>query len=214
MSTTCTLCPSQCIECISLTECSLCKSGFFLHISTCGSTCPAHFFKNSTSNACEMCDAICHECKDNFPTNCTSCSAGRFHFKALDQCLLECPQGFFEDFSNNNCSSCNVLCEDCSGPADYHCIACREGKFLHLNQENGFSSCLNGCPAGLFGNFSSRMCQACTAACMECSGPSETECTKCGNGRFYYLSQCLTQCPDGFYADSYDADCKVIFDGY
>ena len=56
-------------------------------------------------------------------------------------------------------------------------------------------------------------CLTCDSKCLECYGPSDSECTSCANdpsdndGYFLLLNSCLDECPDGFYADNIEKKC-------
>ena len=45
-------------------------------------------------------------------------------------------------------------------------------------------------------------CQSCTTGCYVCSGVGANSCTACNGTLFLYLGQCLSTCPQGFFANS------------
>lgn len=90
-----------------------------------------------THNAtCATCHDTCDGCTGSGPGNCIAC---RF-FSLEDECVLECPEGYFEDVANKQCRPCHVQCLDaCYGPTNTDCATCASTKL------NG--ACIASCPS-------------------------------------------------------------------
>lgn len=69
------------------------------------------------------------ECKEDF-------------FLHAGQCIVVCPDGFFEDTDQGICERCHADCELCDGPEPNNCDSCSDTDHtLH----NG--ACIAPCPA-------------------------------------------------------------------
>lgn len=70
------------------------------------------------------------------------------------------------------------------------------------------NTCLQNCPVGYWGNYSTYNCDACPTGCASCFGPAISQCTICSNdsSTIYYKyigsTICNTTCPDGQYISS------------
>ena len=116
-----------------------------------------------------------------------------------------------------SCKLCHSSCATCSGPGVQECLSCAaDGRtpFLHGTE------CVERCPEeGTYAEASSRQflassdrsdpglaCHACDESCGQCSGPSSSQCTACGEA-FPYADAvpfesgaCLAGCPAGKFA--------------
>jgi len=60
-------------------------------------------------------------------------------------CPTTCPNGRWENSTNNNCDLCTPPCATC-GISGTDCLSCNTGRNLIGNE------CLSNCPAGFWGN--------------------------------------------------------------
>lgn len=86
----CNTCPSQCLQCVSLTNCSTCADGFYLYANTCIATCPNITYPDNSVKKCQTCVG-CVTCTSL--SACTSCVTNFYFY--LSTCLASCPTGTF-----------------------------------------------------------------------------------------------------------------------
>jgi len=72
----------------------ICNANFYLDevARSCVSTCPTHYFANTGTGKCQVCDVTCVECSGSSSSQCTSCNTPS---RALSggQCL--CQPGYY-----------------------------------------------------------------------------------------------------------------------
>lgn len=71
---------------------------------------------------------------------CAGCE--EYHFLHDSLCLLDCPEGFFQDTELRECSPCHPDCSVCDGPNADDCDGCRDTRATLRDGE-----CLGACPA-------------------------------------------------------------------
>lgn len=71
---------------------------------------------------------------------CAGCEEYRFLHDGL--CLLDCPEGSFQDTELGECRPCHPDCSVCDGPNADDCDGCRDAA---ATLDNG--ACLGACPA-------------------------------------------------------------------
>lgn len=54
----------------------------------------------------------CKTCYDDNSV-CDSCVTGYFFNEITEECVNSCPNGYFEDSSNNKCTKCDSICLTC-----------------------------------------------------------------------------------------------------
>ena len=203
----CATCNTACSVCTgsSDTQCSACKSGFFLQpepdATTCSSSCPLGFWEDTTNHICVPCNVACVLCSDGTHTQCTACSPGYFLQPSPSTvCLNACPDGYWGNSGSNSCDTCNAACAICTGPSDTQCSACNSGYFLQPSS----TTCLDSCPIGYWGNTTSNTCMECDIACSNCTNATNTACSACNTGYFLQPSSttCLSSCPNGSFPNS------------
>lgn len=67
-----------------------------------------------------------------------------------------CPDGYYENYTSSLCLGCHERCATCVDPYNFNCSSCNEPYFL----EN-FTTCIENCPIGKFGEASTRECVGC-----------------------------------------------------
>ena len=209
VSGVCTSCDVSCATCTAVgpSGCSSCSGSNYLYETTCVTQCPSGFYRYEGN-----------------------------------VCVQVCPPGFFITSDSLDCDACNQDCALCSGPTSYDCIdcpsdlplllpsgacadVCGTGQFLYMDvcmvqcpdgyygfEEN--YTCIATCPSGYF--ITTDLCLQCDSTCVECSGPTSTDCTVCPTslpyllpsgacgtacltGQYLYETSCLIQCPSGYY---------------
>ncbi len=124
-----------------------------------------------------------------------------------DQCVLSCPKYSYTDASGygycapicpnplfpvgNACIHCASNCGICTSLTD--CVECDSGYFLYQGV------CGATCPAGYYGDSSSKSCQPCDSNCLTCTGAGATSCILCNTAIGAYPledlpSTCVTDC--------------------
>ena len=282
----CIPCDAECSTCFSLpTNCTSCPTGLSLYNNGCRSSCPTGFW--TFNQICYLCDSSCYECSAGTNNDCTSCSSGYFldvnqckacsinckecqqnniyciscnvgtYLNDDNECVNECPQGYWANSLNNLCEICNSNCLNCSFGTYNSCISCNSGYYLKGGEcQLCFSNCseCNGldkfctdcaishylyqgicgiyCPDGYWKNPLYRRCDLCDSSCLTCISPgtsinclncangsylinnmcflcsnacatcekTSTNCSKCASNYNFIDNQCLLECPKGYYA--------------
>ena len=113
----------------------------------------------------------------------------------------ECPVGFY--LFDNNCLSCSLYCDYCLNSS--FCLQCRQGFILKSNAcicpNRNFIVVDNECICKLGYFFDNGTCNKCHDSCLECFGPSDSDCYFCNNGYLYLKDQskcvhCNINCED------------------
>ncbi|KAL4489108.1 hypothetical protein ABPG73_005595 [Tetrahymena malaccensis] len=105
-----------------------------LHLETCDQSCLT--CNGPTSNNCLSCPS-------NFSLVGTQCKCSSGFFAYLNTCLQQCPQGYLQNQTNNQCELDNcdsTKCQICSPSPKRKCLACVQGFFLHIDK------CVSICP--------------------------------------------------------------------
>jgi hypothetical protein len=69
-------------------------------------------------------------CTGPYSNNCKSCKTGTFLDKNSFQCVIICPEKYYEDQINNECGKCNENCIKCNPENANECKSCIKTKFL------------------------------------------------------------------------------------
>ena len=73
--------------------------------------CPIGYFE--FNYICYKCDSSCLECSNPLPNKCTKCRNGNYYYEGM--CLINCPNKYFKDNTNNVCAKCHSSCLTCTG---------------------------------------------------------------------------------------------------
>ena len=193
--TTCLACMTGCYTCTSNTTCNQCSGGrYWLYNSTslevsCPTSCPSGYYYDS-SNKCQSCTGNCTACIGS--TLCDECKAGFFIYTPTiggQQCLENCPSGYFGDLGTRTCKSCIANCSVCSSTTK--CITCNSGLYV-----------LQGEPED--------QCKPCGENCKRCRDPQY--CLACyGELKVLPVSStsaiCVPECPTYMFENKSDATC-------
>jgi hypothetical protein len=127
-----------------------------------------------------------------------------------NKCLDICPDGFYQNKITRKCNNCNNKCKLCKSEID--CSSC-DNKYIYFSLKN---ECLDECPIGYYkkqneiSNLSIKdsqyNCQKCKKGCFTCT--DENTCLSCEENYLIYKNNCLEICPDGFYGDYNNKECK------
>ncbi|RXN20211.1 pro convertase subtilisin kexin type 5 isoform X1 [Labeo rohita] len=137
-------------------------------------SCEDDMFLDKGQSDCEQCDSSCWTCSGNGKEQCDSCqdACDEYHFLHEDECLDDCPKGYFTDVAQKKCTSCNTACAECDGPDEDDCTSCGFG-YVHNNGQCLFWSC----PPETY--LDGKECRDCDKSCLTCSGPHPSSCLTC-----------------------------------
>uniref|UniRef100_A0AAY4DKJ2 P/Homo B domain-containing protein n=1 Tax=Denticeps clupeoides TaxID=299321 RepID=A0AAY4DKJ2_9TELE len=182
-------------------QCTSCKNGHHLTEDTkCVLECPEGFYIKEDSRECEECDPSCQTCSGPELDECETCrDCEDTHFLIEGHCVVDCPDGFYDDTESGVCGRCHLDCRLCDGPDADECDMCADPEATFHNR-----ACLPPCPSHTYRDGRTAECKHCDGSCLSCSGPHATSCTSCPDGlRPDAHSRCatLTSCPVRHYAD-------------
>jgi hypothetical protein len=79
------------------------------------------------------------------------------------------------------------------------CKTCKPSFYFYNSSS---PTCISDCSSvGLYPNTNNSQCTGCAAPCVTCANTSAT-CTSCAPSVILFQSQCINQCPTGYYAVS------------
>lgn len=125
----------------------------------------------SDGKNCKICNSTCTACT-NGPNNCSQCATGFYLFER--RCWKQCPIGFYQNDTLNQCISCPSDCFDCTNST--YCQTCQ------LWQKSYKGSCYYFCPDGTYEQ--DQVCIDCSSTCLKCD--SLSTCLQCQPGYVMY----------------------------
>ncbi len=184
------VCPGSCSSCdttLSAVVCTGCKDSFYMHNSTCVSTCPPRYYPESslTIKSCLSCPSNCDICTSNL--SCTRCSASYYLQPISAICDTVCPLRYYP---NNNipaiCSPCPLNCLECTESLCLKCEALYTPNPIPLSRSD--------------------VCIACPSNCIICNHINNSlSCLQCDEEYFLQPNQmdiqCDRTCPEEYYMD-------------
>ncbi|EWS75690.1 zinc finger lsd1 subclass family protein (macronuclear) [Tetrahymena thermophila SB210] len=198
---------TNCLSCISLTECISCGNNTFLYQGQCVSQCDDSFYGDTIQNKCIACDKSCKTCYGGTSSNCLSCNDGLFFQQTLNQCLNKCNVDQYGDLQTNICKPCHQNCKTCDGGTSSNCLSCNDGLFFQqtLNQ------CLNKCNVDQYGDLQTNICKPCHQNCKTCFGGQQNNCQSCYQSTFLQQStgECVSVCNSNQYGDTSSGICTL-----
>ncbi|KCV69805.1 hypothetical protein H696_03261 [Fonticula alba] len=186
--------PTICLSCPAgrwITADGACASGDLAR-------CPANGYFEPAIGECQPCAPGCLTCTGPDNGQCTTCAKGHFRFEG-GFCGPRCPGRHFE--MAMDCIPCHEECADCNGPGPDQCKTCDPDNDIF--QRLWSHKCLVECPARTYyirtvGFCSRFICNACPPGCVECTGGSPSECTRCHPTTLLDPAVgCVTACPEG-----------------
>ncbi|XP_062399560.1 proprotein convertase subtilisin/kexin type 5-like isoform X2 [Sardina pilchardus] len=191
----CEMCDHHCRICDE-SQCHWCQDDYFLSGHTCVKECAEGYYGDEEQRECEACHHDCRSCKGPAYDDCDSCEDGMglkngqcVHINVTVTCR---PDQFLS--GKKECLPCSSDCATCSGPEANQCDTCDSGRFLSRHQQ-----CVRRCPAGSFGNETSRRCEECVSGCGQCEDAQS--CQRCQSSPVQlYLShgRCVPECQSGY----------------
>ncbi|KAF3701904.1 Proprotein convertase subtilisin/kexin type 5 [Channa argus] len=221
---TCHVCDATCLKCTGpqSKDCISCDLSRALDEGHCVEECPKG--KYQSGGRCHLCDHTCATCVDAGPANCTSCDTDKFEMERYlhnGQCVDACPEAFYHT-KERSCAPCSDNCQLCTSPT--HCLKCNssyyvsDGACVKLECGEGqvedpdydeCMACEEGCRKCVLSKTytveEDMTCVPCDDNCVSCD---EHECYWCETDLFLSEGQCVSVCPDGFYADENSNDCE------
>jgi proprotein convertase subtilisin/kexin type 5 len=143
----CAVCPIECSECLSTTNCVSCRSSMFLQSGRCIGRCSDGYYEDTVNKKCVICRPSCSRCSGSGQFDCQRCAVGfimtdvqncvkcdRYYY--VDEynnavCAGNCPLGYFlakQDDGQNVCSVCLPSCNTCT--TSTICLQCLKTYFL------------------------------------------------------------------------------------
>ncbi|KAL4435522.1 hypothetical protein ABPG74_020298 [Tetrahymena malaccensis] len=189
----CSACQNnKCLTCQEndSTQCLSCKPPLALLNTDCVESCGTGMAVNQTSNKCQKCIPNCMNCDNNLQS-CNKCQNGFFFLN--DQCITNCPDGYFGDVQNAICIPCSQPeCVSCVYSIDI-CTKCKQSYLVDINS----NKCIPTCSSNQYAD--QGYCKNCSQLFENCSSCDLNKCTQCMNNLLLSVDQqvCLNQCPVG-----------------
>ena len=157
---------------------------------------------------------------DSPNSNVCNVCASSHHLQLDGTCAMGCSNGQYPTtttFPISNppstlpskiCISCTgTNCLTCLSVTPHYCNSCISGKSISINSR----ACVDTCPDGQFSYFIGNswfQCQNCPdLTCSRCNPTAPSFCLQCASGLFLKLGTCVSNCGDGFYADTQSFNC-------
>ncbi|CAD8179254.1 unnamed protein product [Paramecium octaurelia] len=204
----CQVCATGCQSCFgqSNNQCLSCFPNYFFYKNQCWlDQCPQSTYEEQ--GICLECDQDCMTCDAQSP--CISCLPGYYYFN--QKCIQTCPDGYFGDQNNKQCSQCKQNCRVCwdangCGYCYNHYTNNGQLDYFLLNND-----CVTTCPvnynyflfectseitpiqliqdvaqychddSGTFLDITQNKCVKCYQTCQKCFGPWMVHCLECTN---------------------------------
>ncbi len=184
----CTQCTAGCALCYGTglnfcTKCQITGSNLpyfkVIDIDICNTTCPAGQYPYQLLLACQYCSPPCLTCNTS-AIDCQSCTnvSGVPYFNLNNQCLLNCPDGYYGQLSNNTCVQCVTGCALCFGGNNLSCSQCKTVAGVVYYLVYGSTNCSLSCPPGQYRVDYLNTCNLCDTNCFTCD-KSSINCTSC-----------------------------------
>jgi proprotein convertase subtilisin/kexin type 5 len=205
-------CSFPCNNCINnATTCVDCVDNYYKLIDSpiCINPCPDNYYSNiiSNKNYCSKCQYPCAKCQSSL--DCITCVEGFLLVENLDvnNCMTDCPQGYYLDNTTNTCKLCDSNCLTCVSNSTY-CTSCDPKLYYNPIDHN----CLQSCGIGFYYSNLNQTCEPCDISCKICQNVANY-CNVCNPG-YYYIeetSQCVVNCPDNYYNNYTDSTCSLCY---
>ena len=183
----CKRCPSHCGECLSPTQCVLCKD-------------PTKWLLVDKITCAEKCGERQMEVTDGQKKTCENCSTHCQTCDMINKCT-KCNDGYY--IESGMCVKCSNGCLTCSSATE--CMSCQNP--LHLVQTD--KSCREGCKDREFKAMNQKKCIQCSDNCLECLVDG---CIKCQPNMALVKKECKeTNLVDYTLQQFYDPHSKWTF---
>jgi proprotein convertase subtilisin/kexin type 5 len=217
----CHSCDLTCVLCSgAATVCQQCRNvsgvNYFHYADACLKSCPNGYYGEPSNNTCVSCHPACALCFGPSTSQCSACrpdttaSPAVYYYLHYSTtiCDLVCPYGQYAVNGSFTCDPCNMNCATCVTTSTF-CLSCTYINSISIVYLFA-NKCIIACPSGTWHNSTQELnheCSTCHPYCIVCAGPSNEECSSCGNsstnGSIYYLhinsTVCQETCPNGQY---------------
>ncbi|KAL4505324.1 hypothetical protein ABPG72_002386 [Tetrahymena utriculariae] len=172
------------------------------------------------------CANTCQDCKLDNPYSCLSCSNGLFLFG--DQCLANCPSGYYDELVLKSCVACSTTYPNCKICNNNQCLMCQQSFYFSAGNScitcsqspikqywNPLSQgCTTTCDQGLQPDDQNQICrnQCQEQACLICDQATQLLCQQCFQGYYLYNNSCVQSCPSGTSLDTNGLQCQSCND--
>ncbi|XP_013861969.1 proprotein convertase subtilisin/kexin type 5 [Austrofundulus limnaeus] len=184
----CEPCSENCHVCTSPNHCLTCNSSYYVSDGVCMKLeCGEGEVEDPDYEDCVPCEEGCRKCVLYNPRHCLSCTEGFYNFQ--DGCYKTCPAKTYTVEGEMTCAPCDDSCMSCD---QHECYWCETDLFLSEGK------CVSVCPDGFYGNEESNDCEECHLDCATCSGPEDSDCLSCDEGKELYDGECVSEggdCP-------------------
>jgi len=142
---------------------------------------------------------VCYNVSDSWQCGrCTVLGTGDPGYILQEECVSECPDGFWENDDTTTaerpqwtCQPCHASCASCSGPEKNQCDSCKTDTYLitkELDPEHGSCVSEKACVDIHYGYTAEALCLPCHStddpyanfnSCGTCDGPAADNCLTC-----------------------------------
>lgn len=148
--------------------------------------------------SCIECYPLCSACTGTANLECTACKNDPSIYSTTPTPSLGCECSSYYYYSNNirYCDDCYGLCVTCNGPTNTDCPdqVCKNSP--------GVITIAGGCACNTsyyYYNSSTRNCETCHPICVQCSGPTNSECSSCISHATVEPTPIGCKCKDPYY---------------
>ena len=180
---------------------------------SCIDQCPSGYWR-SVDN-CFKCDKTCLECIGPAPGRCKKCNnLSVLSLRGL--CNYECSNSeYLASPDSRECSPCQPNCIKCRNDTSavesrLTCDLCAN-KFALL-PSLPMDICKPDCQSGEYFDPSINECAKCSAGCKKCNSANTAGCSECQTGYINHVGNCLSRCPEGFFASRDLKSCVPCID--
>jgi len=193
-----------CQNCLNVSACSSCISGFTLSTdqTNCTSKCPSTL---NISN-CLFCNTTnCLQCQSNYILTSNTCILPCASIQQCTSCYTSslcssCSEGYTPSADHKSCMMVCLVdgCLSCTSPTALDCLTCNNGYSEYIDS-NGMKKCAANCAEGQvntgLGTVNCQNCDASISFCMTCSYSSTYQviAQSCQEGYFVSGNIC-TKC--------------------
>lgn len=177
----CAACHPTCLTCNSgaASKCTTCKSNASLPpaASEGSCSCVLHYFPNTSSANCVVCDSSCYSCVGAASNKCSACYLYATLLNGINPNSCVCDSGYAPTPTVSTCQVCDSSCKTCSTGFVNGCTSCY--KYATLS---GSPSGTCDCIPGTYFDLTAARCLKCHQHCLTCSGSAGTQCLMCAPG--------------------------------
>ena len=179
--THCSLCTSDCLQCVNLTACATCRSGLYKYVgnNTCAVCTEVKVWKDETPKLCKDCHTTCLRCTGPNNIHCSECDTSLNLYLHENNTCATCDllSGKYTTAAGR-CLSCHVSCQTCTGGLESECTSCNH-TYAPANLFHTSNSTCGPC-VYLSGYWADGLnCKTCHSECKTCLAGTNMNCTSC-----------------------------------